>query len=86
MTKQLKMMTWPVKLPSNYFTGFLMINHPPVEGGCEFGWGKSYDERDDTFLLELCDYFETRISKESIETGSVVWGSIVPTHAEFIEY
>lgn len=86
MTKQLKMMTWQVKLPSNYFTGFLMINHPPVEGGCEFGWGKEYPHRDDAFLLELCDYFVNRVSQESIETGSVVWGSIVPTHAQFIEY
>lgn len=86
MTKQLKMMTWPVKLPSNYFTGFLMINHPPVEGGCEFSWGKEYDKKDDTFLLELCEYFEQRLKNESLESGSVIWGSIVPTHAEFIEH
>lgn len=78
-------MTWPVKLPSSYFTGFLMINHPPVEGGYQFDWGKPYDKRDDEFLLSLCDYFENRIKTESLETGSVVWGSIVPTHAEFIE-
>lgn len=83
--KLLKLMNWPIRLPSNYFTGFLMINHPPVEGGCEFGWGKPYDKRDDKFLLSLCDYFVERIEKESLETGSVVWGSIVPTHAEFIE-
>lgn len=85
MTKQLRMMTWPVKLPSNYFTGFLMINHPPVEGACTFGWGKPYEKRDDQFLSELCDYFQNRIKTESLEPNSVVWGAIVPTHAEFIE-
>lgn len=83
--KKLKLMSWPIRLPSTYFTGFLMINHPPVEGDCEFGWGKPYEKRDDEFLNSLCDYFDEIIKKESLETGSVVWGSIVPTHAEFIE-
>lgn len=83
--KLLKLMSWPIRLPSTYFTGFLMINHPPVEGGCEYGWGTIYTKRDDKFLSELCDYFAERTEKESLETGSVVWGSIVPTHAEFIE-
>jgi len=83
--KLLKLMSWPVRLPSTYFTGFLMINHPPVEGGCQFGWGKPYEKRDDEFILSLCEYFINRIEKESVDTGSIVWGAIVPTHAEFIE-
>ena len=86
MTKELKLMSWPVRLPSNYFTGFLMISHPPVEGGCEFGWGKPVETRDDKMLEDICDYFESRIDKESIGMpGSVIWDSLVPTHAEFIE-
>lgn len=84
-TKYLKLMSWPIKLPSSYFSGFLMINHPPVEGGCKYSWGKIYDQRDDDFLKSLCDYFEERTMQDSLETGSVVWGSIVPTHAEFVE-
>jgi 2-polyprenyl-3-methyl-5-hydroxy-6-metoxy-1,4-benzoquinol methylase len=83
--KELKLMSWPVRLPSSFFTGFLMINHPPVEGGFEYGWGKPVEERDDKLLAEVCDYFESRIAKESLDTGSETWESIVPTHAEFIE-
>jgi 2-polyprenyl-3-methyl-5-hydroxy-6-metoxy-1,4-benzoquinol methylase len=83
--KLLKLMSWPIRLPSTYFTGLLMINHPPVEGGFNIGWGKPYEKRDDDFILSLCDYFEERTKQESLETGSIVWGSIVPTHAEFIE-
>jgi hypothetical protein len=86
--KLLKLMSWPVRLPSSYFTGFLMINHPPVEGGYELGWGKPYDKRDDDFLLSLCDYFQNRLEKEALDSGtvgSVVWSAIAPTHAEFIE-
>ena len=87
-SKLLKIMSWPIRLPGSYFTGFLMINHPPVEGGCEFGWGKPYDNRDDDFLLSLCDYFENRLEKENIESGtagSFIWDPIIKTHAEFIE-
>lgn len=83
--KLLKLMSWPIRLPSSYFTGMLMINHPPVEGGCEYGWGKAYEKKDEKFLKELCDYFEERLENDSINTNSVVWSAIVPTHAEFIE-
>lgn len=84
--KILKLMSWPIRLPSSYFNGFLMINHPPCEGGFKSTWGIPYEERDDEFLLSLCDYFEERLKADSIDTTSVVWGSIVPTHAEFIEH
>lgn len=84
MTKELRMMSWPVRLPSNYFTGFLMINHPPVEGACEFGWGKSA-ERNDKFLQSLCDYYEERVSKDTKVTGSYEWDGIIASHAEFVE-
>lgn len=83
--KLLKLMSWPIKLPSSYFTGLLMINHPPIEGGCEYGWGKVYEEKDTEFLSKLCDYFEERLNQDTINTNSVVWSAIVPTHAEFIE-
>lgn len=86
MKKELKLMSWPVKLPSSYFTGFLMINHPPIEGGCVYGWGKPVEDRDDRVLENVCDYFESRMAKESLEiSGSVTWESIIPTHAEFVE-
>lgn len=98
--KLLKLISWPIRLPSSYFTGLFMINHPPVEGGCEFGWGKVYDSniylspgepwvrKDDEFLLSLCDYFEERLQNEKHDSGtvgSVVWSAIIPTHAEFID-
>ena len=78
-------MTWPVRLPSSYFTGFLMINHPPVEGACEYGWGTAYEEQDNEFLNELCDYFEERVKQETLDAGSEEWNAIVPTHAAFVE-
>jgi hypothetical protein len=83
--KKLKLMSWSVKLPSTYFTGLLMVSHPPVEGGCEFGWGKPYAIKDDHLLRSLCDYFEERMKKEQLEKGSLVWDSIYHTHTEFIE-
>ena len=83
--KLLKLMSWPIKLPSNYFTGLLMINHPPVEGGCISDWGKIYEKVDESFLKTLCDYFEDRLKNDSVNTESIVWSAIVPTHAEFIE-
>lgn len=83
--KELKMMSWPVRLPSNYFNGFLMITHPPVEGGFQTGWGVG-SERDDKILEDVCDYFEERMKNDSLEAGSMIWGGIVPTHAEFVEY
>lgn len=85
MTKELRMMTWPVRLPSSYFTGFLMINHPPVEGACEYGWGKAPEVRDDGFLNKLCDYFEQRMKTDSLDAKSDEWNAIVPTHAAFVE-
>ena len=85
MTKELRMMNWPVRLPSNMFTGFLMINHPPVEGACEFGWGAEPENVSDEFLNSLCDYFEERLKTESLDAGSMEWDAIVPTHAEFVE-
>lgn len=83
--KKLKLMSWPIRLPSTYFSGLLMINHPPVEGGCEFGWGKALDNQDDKLLSELCDYYEDLIKKDELETGSIIWDSIANKHAEFIE-
>lgn len=83
--KLLKLMSWPIKLPSNYFTGLLMINHPPVEGGCDFGWGNICENVEQSFLESLCDYFEERLKNDSVNTESMVWSAIVPTHAEFIE-
>lgn len=83
--KELKMMSWPVRLPSNYFNGFLMITHPPVEGGFETGWGRA-PERDDKILEGVCDYFAKRLENETLEPGSMIWGGIIPTHAEFVEY
>jgi hypothetical protein len=83
--KELKMMSWPVRLPSNYFNGFLMITHPPVEGGFEIGWGLS-PKRDDKILEDVCDYFEQRMKNENLEAGGIIWGGIIPTHAEFVEY
>lgn len=85
MTKELKLMSWPVRLPSNYFTGFLMINHPPVEGACEYGWGEEANDVSKKFLNELCDYFEERMKDETLDAGSIEWDAIVPTHAEFVE-
>lgn len=85
MTKQLRMMSWPVRLPSDYFTGFLMINHPPVDGACQYGWGKAPDASDSQFLEELCDYFDRRVKEETLEAGSEEWNAIVPTHGEFVE-
>ncbi|NDB58502.1 hypothetical protein EB001_08660, partial [bacterium] len=85
MTKELKLMKWTVKLPSNMFTGFLMINHPPVEGACQFGWGKPVEERDDELLKRVCDYFEERMEKEKLYPNSVIWGSIVSTQNEFVD-
>ena len=78
-------MKWTVKLPSNMFTGFLMINHPPVEGACQFGWGKPVEERDDELLKRVCDYFEERMEKEKLYPNSVIWGSIVSTQNEFVD-
>lgn len=78
-------MSWPVRLPSSYFTGFLMINHPPVEGACEYGWGKAPEEVTDSFINDLCDYFEDRMKDETLDAGSMEWDAIVPTHAEFVE-
>lgn len=83
--KELKMMSWPVRLPSNYFNGFLMISHPPVEGGFQTGWGM-IPPRDNKILESVCDYFEERMKKENLDAGSLTWGGIVPTHAEFVEY
>ena len=83
--KQLKLMTWPVKLPSNYFNGFLMITHPPVEGGFKTGWGVAA-ERDDKILEGLCDYFDERVKKDGLDANSMIWGGIIPTHQEFIDY
>lgn len=85
MTKELKLMKWTVKLPSTMFTGFLMINHPPIEGACNFGWGKPVDKRDDELLGRICDYYEARMKNEKMNPGSLIWGSIVPTHYEFVE-
>ena len=84
MTKELRMMSWPVRLPSSYFTGFLMINHPPVEGACEFGWGKA-PERDDKLLKRLCDYYDKRVKKDTKVTGSYEWDGIIASHSEFVE-
>lgn len=83
--KELKMMSWPVRLPSNHFNGFLMISHPPVEGGFKTGWGRCA-ERDDKVLEDVCDYFIKRMEKENLEANSLTWGGIIPTHAEFVEY
>ena len=83
MTKELKMMSWPVRLPSSYFTGFLMINHPPVENACEFGWGKAPTVTDVNLLNRLCDYYEEH--KSINVTGSFEWDGIIATHAEFEE-
>lgn len=85
MTKELRLMTWPVRLPSNYFTGFLMINHPPVEGACEYGWGVPVEENDSEFIKELCHYFKNRVEQDSLDAGSEEWNAIVPTHARFAE-
>lgn len=79
---ELKLMSWPVRLPSNMFTGFLMINNPPVSGACEFGWGE-VPEKNDEILEGVCDYFESR--KENVVPDSVAWGSIVPTHMELVD-
>lgn len=84
-TKELRMMSWPVRLPSNHFNGFLMISHPPVEGGFTTGWGLS-PKRDDKVLEDICNYFEQRMKNENLEAGSLTWGGIIPTHAEFVEY
>ena len=62
-----------------------MISHPPIEGACKYGWGKAVDKKDDKLLAEICDYFEKRMEKEKLNPGSIVWGSIVPTHQEFVE-
>lgn len=78
-------MNWPVRLPSNLFTGFLMISHPPVEGACEFGWGAVPEDVSDDFLNSLCDYFEERMEDETLDAGSMEWDAIIPTHAEFVE-
>lgn len=78
-------MSWPVRLPSSYFTGFLMINHPPVEGACEYGWGRAPETVTDSFINELCDYFEERMKDDTLDSGSMEWDAIVPTHAEFVE-
>lgn len=85
MTKELRLMTWPVRLPSSYFTGFLMINHPPVEGACEYGWGKAPDSTDEDLINSICDHFEQRVKHDTLDAGSEEWNAIVPTHAEFVE-
>ena len=85
MTKELKLMKWTVKLPSNMFTGFLMISHPPIEGACNFGWGKPVEERDDKLLDRICDYFADRMKDEKLDPGSVTWGAVIPTHNEFVD-
>lgn len=85
MTKELKLMSWPVRLSSNYFTGFLMINHPPVEGACEYGWGHPVEYKDEKLLNELCDYFEERTSSESLDSGSMEWDGVVSTQTEVID-
>lgn len=83
--KELRLMSWPVRLPSNYFNGFLMITHPPVEGGFQTGWGEG-PERDDKILENICDYFDERVKKDGLDAKSMIWGGIIPTHQEFIEY
>ena len=85
MTKELKLMSWPVRLPSNLFTGFLMINHPPVEGACEFGWGTAPEGVSDSFINELCDYYIQRAEEEKLNAGGMEWDGILATHAEFAE-
>lgn len=86
MNKEIKMMKWTVKLPANYFTGLLMINHPPAEGNYKSGWGEPVPVRDDKMLLELCDYFSKRMSQEKLSSDSVIWDSIVPGHEEVVKY
>ena len=78
-----KFTSWPVKLSSNMFVGFLLLNHVPVEGAAKFGWGDA-PERDDDLLARVCDYFEKR-SKEEIYPNSEVWDPIVATHADFVK-
>ena len=85
MTKELRMMSWPVRLPSNMFTGFLMINHPPVEGACEFGWGKAPELTDVNLMKRLCDYYEERVKTDSKIVGSYEWDGIIASHTEFVE-
>jgi hypothetical protein len=85
MTKELRMMSWPVRLPSSYFTGFLMINHPPVEGACQYGWGEPSAVMDDDFMNRLCDYYEKRVASEPKVAGSYEWDGIIATHGEFVE-
>ena len=76
-------MSWPIRLPSSYFTGFLMINHPPAEGACQFGWGKAPTKKDDDLINRLCDYYDEQNTTKV--TGSYEWDGIIATHAEFEE-
>jgi hypothetical protein len=62
-----------------------MINHPPVEGACNYGWGVANEERNDDLLNRLCDYYAERETKDTVVAGSFEWDGIIASHNEFIE-
>lgn len=83
--KNIKLMSWPLRLPSNFFTGLLMVSHPPVKDMCEFSFCSSYEGYDEEFIKHICDYFDEALEKEGIESGSLEWNAIVATHQKFID-
>jgi hypothetical protein len=82
MEKQLKLMSWPVKLPSSMFTGWLMINHPPVEGAYELGFGEPQKEWDVKMMEDIIAFYEA----DTYDVNSEIWGGIIKNHGDFIEF
>lgn len=49
------------------------------------GWGTPTKNLDESLLLEICDYFFNRMTKENIVNGAdpITWGPIVSSHKEY---
>jgi hypothetical protein len=80
---KLKLMTWPVRLPFNMFTGMLMINHPPVEGAYETDFGDKQHVRDMNHMKDLCQWYNNYL--KSYKVDSEIWAGIVKNHLHLID-
>lgn len=79
---KLKLMQVPLSLPSNMFTSFLMINHPPVEGAYETGFGTPCPVFNPELMKEVADFY----LDQNFEVKSEIWGSIATKHKDFIDF
>ena len=64
----------------------LMHNHFYVNDyNYKEGWGKPIEKCDDGLLIDICDYFFSRMEKENLVNGAdpITWGPIISTHREY---